>query len=100
MKPGTRLASQVCSAEVVVVRVGSPDAELTCGGLPMVAPTPLPSGRPVAADESGPAPELGKRYVAADDSLEVLVVKAGTGGLAVGGQPLELKQAKALPSSD
>ncbi len=43
---------------------------------------------------------LGKRYVDAAGTLEVLCSKPGPGGLASGGEPLALKTAKPLPSSD
>ena len=43
---------------------------------------------------------MGKRYVNADDSIEILCTKAGDGVAAIAGEPMELKEAKALPSSD
>ena len=36
LKPGARLQSTVCSTEVIVVQ-GAGDADVTCGGSPMVA---------------------------------------------------------------
>jgi hypothetical protein len=44
--------------------------------------------------------QLGKRYKSADGSIEVLVNKAGPCDLRYDGQPMELKEAKPLPSSD
>jgi len=44
--------------------------------------------------------QLGKRYKSADGSVEVLVNKPGTCDLRYDGQPMELKEAKPLPSSD
>jgi len=44
--------------------------------------------------------QLGKRYKSADGSVEVLVNKAGPCDLRYDGQPMELKEAKPLPSSD
>jgi hypothetical protein len=98
LRMGARLRSQVCSTEVVVVRAGDTDDELTCGGSSLVAVdgAPAASGTPVAGLDSGT--ELGKRYT--DGSLELLVTKAGAGTLAVGGAPLEIKGARPLPSSD
>lgn len=100
MNTGDRLASQVCSAQVMIIR-SSTTVELTCGGLPMVAleqvPEPL---RPIGVGLDGGA-LLGKRYTAeSDDTFELLVTQAGTGSLADGQTPLVLKEAKALPSSD
>jgi hypothetical protein len=43
---------------------------------------------------------IGKRYVDAEDSVELLCTKGGEGSLTLNGTALEIKQAKALPSSD
>lgn len=66
----------------------------------MLAPgeTP-PSGVALDAAASG-GTALGKRYVSAEGTLELLCVKPGKGSLAVGSAPLTLKEAKQLPSSD
>lgn len=101
IRTGARLRSQVCTTEVIVVRPPASGIDLTCGGRQMVA---------MDADVAeGLAPEkelaggalLGKRYtLAADDTFELLVTKAGAGTLADGSEPLVLKEAKALPASD
>ena len=44
--------------------------------------------------------QLGKRYKSSDGAVEVLINKPGAGDLRYDGQPLELKEAKPLPSSD
>ena len=44
--------------------------------------------------------QLGKRYKSADGAVEVLINKPGTCDLRYDGQPMELKEAKPLPSSD
>lgn len=96
MKPGTKLKSAVCETEVMVIR-GS-DMAVECGGAPM-APD-----KPDSAKELNPAfaagSMIGKRYVNADNSLELLCTKSGKGSLAVDGALLQLKEAKPLPSSD
>ena len=99
LKPGSRFRSQVCETEVVVVKVGS-GGELTCGGVPVV---PIDT----AVDGSAPVDEghdggtlLGKRYCDEASGIEILCVRPGAGSLAVDGRLLELKTAKALPSSD
>jgi hypothetical protein len=46
------------------------------------------------------AMQLGKRYKSADGAVEVLINKPGTCDLLYDGQPMELKEAKPLPSSD
>jgi hypothetical protein len=47
-----------------------------------------------------PVTLLGKRYVDAADSVEVLCTSAGTGSLTINGVPLEIKSPKPLPASD
>jgi len=44
--------------------------------------------------------QLGKRYTCASCEATVLVTKAGSGGLECHGVPMEVAQAKPLPSSD
>jgi hypothetical protein len=43
---------------------------------------------------------LGKRYADPASGLEVLCTKAGEGSLSIGDEPLAVKDAKPLPSSD
>ncbi len=43
---------------------------------------------------------LGKRYRSSDGAVEVLINKPGPCALHYDGQPMELKEAKPLPSSD
>ena len=44
--------------------------------------------------------QLGKRYKSADGAVEVLINKPGTCDLCYDGKPMELKEAKPVPSSD
>ena len=98
MKPGTRLKSAVCDTEVVVVRGGGDGVIVECGGAPMGQERPSDLGAidPGFADGS----LLGKRYVDAGATIELLCVKPGQGTLSMGGEALRTKDAKALPSSD
>lgn len=97
---GARLRSQVCSTQVVVVRTNGDDREFTCGGHPLVA-LDAPVGVDLElADESATGNPAGKRYVNASQDFEVLITSAGVGTLIVDGESLQIKQAKALPSSD
>lgn len=100
LKPGSRWKSIVCGAEVVVVRPPGERGELECGGHTMVpSESDPPNGSrldPAHAD----GVEMGKRYTSAAAEIEVLCVKSGEGSLAYAGVPLELKDAKPLPSSD
>lgn len=99
IKSGTRLKSQVCETQVIVVKTADSLDELRAGGAPMV---------PLDADASGGAsldPQfaagavMGKRYVD-DAGAEVLVTKAGAGALSIGAAPMAIKEAKPLPASD
>jgi len=100
LKPGSRWKSAVCTAEVVVVRPIPGDVALECGGHPMIAASETAAaGLTLSADHSNGV-ATGKRYVDVDTNLELLGAKAGQGSLSVGGKPLTLKEAKALPASD
>lgn len=99
LKPGLRLKSAVCSAEVMVIKPGKGES-LTCGGIDMVAATDAaPEGATPDSEQMGGC-QVGKRYVNEDQSVEVLCVKAGEGSLAINGAVLETKESKKLPSSD
>ena len=96
MKPGTKLKSAACDTEVMVIK-GS-NIVVDCGGKPMS------DTKPDAPADLDPAfaegTSMGKRYVNADGSVELLCVKAGKGSLSIGGTPLQIKDSKPLPSSD
>ena len=100
MKTGARYRSQVCETEMIVVKALPGDVDLTVGGHPVIdlkaEPTPGLSIEP--GTDTGSA--LGKRYTDASGKLELLITKAGAGGLALDGEPLPLKDAKPLPASD
>ncbi len=101
VKTGSRLRSQVCDTQVIVVRTGDSLDDLRCGGAPMVAldANAETGGAPVPDPELCGGTVMGKRYVD-DAAAEVLVTKAGAGTLSVGSTPLVLKEAKPLPASD
>ncbi|HUA25713.1 MAG TPA: hypothetical protein VMA54_16415 [Steroidobacteraceae bacterium] len=96
MKAGTRLKSVVCDTEVMVIR--GADVVVECGGAPMA------EARPVARAAINPGfaqgTLIGKRYVDAAGTLELLCVKPGQGSLAIGGVAMQVKDAKPLPASD
>jgi hypothetical protein len=103
IKNGTRLSSQVCDTQVIVVRSADSLDDLRAGGAPMV---PLDSQQdPAKSSELTIDPAfsdgnvMGKRYVD-ENGAEVLVTKAGAGTLSVGATVLNLKEAKPLPASD
>lgn len=100
MKAGARFQSAVCDTQVAVVKTGGDDADLRCGGVPMV---PLGADRDEAATPAeglDDGTQMGKRYVDADESVEVLCTKPGAGSLTIGDEALTIKGAKPLPSSD
>jgi hypothetical protein len=97
MKPGVRLKSIVCDTEVMVIRTGG-DGTVECGGKPMAEARPAALGAVDDAFANGT--QMGKRYVNASGTLELLCVKPGRGSLAINGVALQIKEAKPLPSSD
>lgn len=102
IKNGTRLQSQVCDTQVIVVRSSESLDDLRAGGWPMVpfgAESPCGDSAPVLDDSFSDGTLMGKRYVD-DTGAEVLVTKAGKGSLSIGSKPLETKEAKPLPASD
>ena len=101
MRPGLRLKSQVCQAEVIVVRPGSGPVSLHCGGVPMVDRGAEVAQSAVAAPGKLGGALLGKRYTHPDDpGLEVLVTAPGEGSLSDGDVDLVPREAKPLPASD
>jgi hypothetical protein len=100
LKAGARLKSTVCTTEAIVVKAPGGEVDVTCGGAPMVlAGTDAPAGGSVSPDAAG-GTALGKRYVDAEETIEILCTKAGEGSLGIGGTLLSLKEAKPLPASD
>lgn len=98
LKAGGRFKSAVCDTQIMVIKAPAGEHALACGGAEMVGPTGASAGDldPALAGET----QIGKRYVNADESLELLCTKGGKGTLVCNGTPLEIKQAKQLPSSD
>jgi hypothetical protein len=97
MKPGSKLKSAVCDTEVMVIKAAAGMA-VDCGGAPLVAERA--AERPAINPAFAGGTKIGKRYVDAANTLELLCVKAGQGTLSVGGVALQLKEAKPLPASD
>ena len=99
IKNGTRLQSQVCDTQVIVVRSADSLDDLRAGGVAMI-PLDQEKDSGAAIDPAFSEGNLmGKRYVD-DGGAEVLVTKAGAGTLSVGTTALSLKEAKPLPASD
>ena len=96
LRPGDQLASTTSTTRVVVVRVTAGAPEITCGGQPMV---PAEGARPQSADAEA-VTLIGKRYVDASETVELLCTSSGSGALACDGAEMTLKSAKPLPASD
>ncbi|MFD5176686.1 hypothetical protein ACWF9G_33080 [Nocardia sp. NPDC055029] len=96
---GTRLESQVCDTQVIVIKATDAIAGLRCGGAPMVNLGAAKDTRAVIDPDFADGTAVGKRYVHATGA-EILVTRAGVGTLDVDAVPLDLKEAKQLPSSD
>lgn len=99
IKNGTRLQSQVCDTQVIVVRSSESLDDLRAGGAPMVPIGETTDSTSTLDDSLADGNLMGKRYVD-DAGAEVLVTKAGKGTLSVGTTPLAIKEAKPLPASD
>ena len=99
-RPGLKLRSAVCDAEVVVVKPPSAAVDLRCGGAPFLADGQDADPTATLDPSLGDGPLLGKRYADEELGLELLCTRAGTGALTVDGRPLAIKGAKPLPSSD
>jgi hypothetical protein len=100
LKLGSRHKSAVCDTQVMVIRATQEPVDLRCGGVPMIdANAEAPPGAILdAAFAAGSL--IGKRYIDGADRIELLCTKGGKGSLSIGETPLDVKQAKALPSSD
>jgi hypothetical protein len=99
LKVGQRWRSAGSPVEVIVIRAGAGEVNLTCGGEPMAAAGGGAAPRPGSAAD-GPQTQIGKRYTTTAGDLELLCVKGGAGELAADGVPLTVKEAKSLPASD
>ena len=97
LKPGLRLKSAVCDAEIMVIKAAAGD-ELTCGGQPLSTEAQDEKGSADADHMNGCV--IGKRYVNQAETVELLCVKSGDGSLYYNGDELMTKDTKKLPSSD
>jgi hypothetical protein len=99
LKPGMRLRSTTCATEVIVVR-GSGEADVRCGGVPMVDIADQHASETAPASPFDQGTAMGKRYVDDGATLELLCTKPGAGSLSLGEALLVVKGAKPLPASD
>lgn len=99
IKNGTRLQSQVCDTQVIVVRSADSLDDLRAGGVPMVRIGTQAAAGVTIDPEFATGALQGKRYID-DTGAEVLVTKSGNGSLSIGTTPMAIKEAKPLPASD
>jgi hypothetical protein len=98
---GARLRSQVCPAEVIVVRAPATAGALSCGGVSMAEHGAAVDPQAQLDPDRAAGALLGKRYIHPEvEGLEVLVTKGGQGSLAFADQLLSVKAAAPLPASD
>src|SRR5579862_4775014 len=100
LKAGTRLKSAVCETQVIAVRAPQGDVDITCGGHALIPLDEEPAAGLVIESGHDGGTLLGKRYADEEVGIELLCTKAGAGALFLNGEPMRLKEAKALPSSD
>lgn len=99
LKPGTRIFSAIDSTELIAVKAPADPVELTIGGHPAVLDAEQrTAATPIDGHDGGVA--IGKRYVNAANTVELLVTKPGAGVPAIAGELLVVKEAKPLPASD
>lgn len=99
LKAGARFKSDVCDTAVMVIKAPAGEYDLRCGGATMIPPTETPGSSTIQSSFASES-LIGKRYVNADESVELLCTKGGKGTLSLNGAAMEVKQAKQLPSSD
>jgi hypothetical protein len=100
LKLGSRHKSAVCDTQIMVIRATTEPVDLRCGGAPMIDVNAAPADRTALNTNFAAGTLVGKRYIDGTDRIELLCTKGGQGSLSLAAEPLEVKQAKALPSSD
>jgi hypothetical protein len=100
LKVGSRWTCTSCTTAVVVVSTADGAMRLECCAAPMVVLGGETSRTRPPRATGAPSALLGKRYVQAECGLDILVTKGGAGPLTSNGEPLAVKEPKALPASD
>ncbi len=100
LKLGAKYKSAVCETQIMAIRTVADQLDLRCGGVPMIEGAATAPGDAVLDGAFSDGTLIGKRYIDAGDRIELLCTKGGVGSLSLGETRLEIKQAKALPSSD
>ena len=100
LKAGASFKSAVCDTQVMVIKAPPGQFDLRCGGAPMLAAGEAPRPAVPLHPAFATGTLIGKRYINADESVELLCTKGGGGTLVLNGVRAEIRQAKQLPSSD
>ena len=100
IRAGSRLKSSVCQTEVIAVKAPGTELDIRCGGVPMIDPTGSMPDDASPSDGAMNGTQMGKRYVDANDTIELLCTKPGEGSLGLGDELLTIKESKPLPASD
>ena len=86
-------------AELIVSKA-SGQGDLTDGDIPLQIKGASVDFAGASSTDDAPEVTMGKRLSSADGGVSVLVTKAGKCDLRLNGEPMELQEAKQLPSSD
>ena len=100
LKAGTKLFGAACTTEIVVVKAPADAVDLKIGGHAPVLSAADRTGDLSVTTPAESKPAMGKRYVDAAGTIEVLCTKPGDGAVSLGDEILVQKDAKALPASD
>src|SRR6266545_6943178 len=83
LRPGQKLHSAVCDAQLVVVRAPATEVAVGCGGSPLLDDGQDAAGGAALDASLGDGPLLGKRYADEELGLELLCTRPGQGALTV-----------------
>src|ERR1700726_2071871 len=95
MKAGLRLKSAVCSTVIMVLRAPAMQVDVRCGGVAMIELDEVAAPDAQVEPTHAQGTLIGKRYVDAQDRVEVLCTQGGKGSLTFDGVAMKVKQAKA-----
>ena len=95
-----RLFGAACETELIVVQAPREPINLMIGGHEPLSDAKSRKPGLSVATPADAAPGLGKRYVDANGSLEVLCTKAAAGAITVDAVVCTVQDAKPLPASD
>ncbi len=98
LKVGMKLHSAVCHTQIMILRLPGEEVTFSCNGVPMEQAEVV--NKVPNVNEFGEGTLTGKRYTNEEESVECLCTKGCKGTIEMNDSPLNIKQAKRLPSSD